>query len=137
VRTVLIIVAALVLIRIALPYVILHFANQRLEKMPGYYGHVEDIDLALIRGAYRIDGFFLDKQDSVTLKRTPFMAADVIDLSVEWKALFPRVHRGRAGYRTDRKCASRSIRSSPRRCRRTRLISARCCTISCRSRSTV
>ena len=26
--------------------------------MPGYYGHIEDIDLALIRGAYRIDSIY-------------------------------------------------------------------------------
>ena len=86
-RTLLIVVAVLALIRIALPYVLLHFANQRLGNMPGYYGHIDDIDLALIRGAYRIDNFFLDQQDSVTQQRTPFMAAEVIDLSVEWKAL--------------------------------------------------
>ncbi len=87
-RVLLIVVGLLVLVRIALPYVLLHLANKRLSSMPSYYGHITDLDLALIRGAYRIDAFYLDKKDSVSQKRTPFMSADLIDLSVEWKALF-------------------------------------------------
>ncbi len=84
----LVVLLALAGIRIALPYVLLHFANKRLANMAGYTGHIEDIDLALLRGAYRIETFYLDKVDSVSLDRTPFIAAGVIDLSVEWKALF-------------------------------------------------
>lgn len=56
--------------------------------MDGYYGHIEDIDLAIIRGAYKIDSIYLNKVDSNTQKRTPFLAASFVDLSVEWKALF-------------------------------------------------
>ena len=51
----LIVIAALICVRLILPYVILHYANKNLASIPGYYGHIEDIDLALIRGAYRID----------------------------------------------------------------------------------
>jgi len=56
--------------------------------MKGYYGHVNDIDLAIIRGAYKIDSIYLDKKDTITSKQTPFFASSAIDLSVEWKALF-------------------------------------------------
>lgn len=56
--------------------------------MKGYYGHIEDIDLALIRGAYKIDSIYLNKVDTVTQKQTHFFSAEVIDLSIEWKALF-------------------------------------------------
>ena len=86
-RIVLIILAVLVLFRIALPYVLLHIANDRLANMPGYNGHIEDLDLALIRGAYSIEHFHLDIQDSTTQKLTPFLRAGLIDLSVEWRAL--------------------------------------------------
>lgn len=82
------ILAVLVLIRIALPYVLLHFANQRLAETKGYYGHIADLDLAIIRGAYQLEGFYLDKQDTVSGDRTPFLSAGLIDLSVEWAALF-------------------------------------------------
>jgi hypothetical protein len=87
-RPLLILIGAVVIIRIILPYVLLHVANDRLSKTPGYYGHIADLDLALIRGAYQLEGFYLDKQDSVTRKRTPFLRAGVIDLSLEWKAIF-------------------------------------------------
>jgi hypothetical protein len=84
----LIAVVLLVAIRLALPYVILHFANNTLATMKGYRGHIEDIDLAILRGAYKIDSMYLDKLDTVSFKQTPFFAASTIDLSVEWKALF-------------------------------------------------
>ena len=56
--------------------------------MDGYYGHVEDIDIALIRGAYTLDSVYIKEVDSVTHKQTPFFEASRVDLSVEWKALF-------------------------------------------------
>lgn len=56
--------------------------------MPDYYGHIDDIDIALIRGAYTIKDIYIDQKDSATNERTPFMAADALDLSVEWRALF-------------------------------------------------
>ncbi len=78
----------LIVIRIILPFVVLHIANRQLADMKGYYGQIQDIDLALIRGAYKIDSMYLNKVDSVTGKQTPFFTAKVIDLSVEWKALW-------------------------------------------------
>lgn len=86
--TVLITVVLLVAIRLALPYVILHYANKSLSNMKGYKGHIEDINLAIIRGAYQIDSIYLNKVDSTTQKETPFFAASMIDLAIEWKALF-------------------------------------------------
>lgn len=87
-RVLLFVIAALLIVRIILPYVLLHFANDRLKKVKGYYGHIADLDLAIIRGAYKLEGFYLDRKDTVTEERTPFLSAGVIDLSVEWRALF-------------------------------------------------
>ena len=78
----------LIAFRIALPYIVLEQANKRLKTMPDYYGHIDDIDIALLRGAYTIKDIYIDQKDSVTKERTPFMAADALDLSVEWRALF-------------------------------------------------
>lgn len=88
VKTTLIILAVLLVIRLILPYVVLHYANKSLATMNGYYGHIKDIDLALIRGAYKIDSIYLNKVDTVTKKQTEFFSAEMIDLSIEWKALF-------------------------------------------------
>jgi hypothetical protein len=87
-KIVLIAVVLLVAVRLALPYAILKYANNTLATMPGYRGHVEDIDLALFRGAYQIDSIYLNKYDSVTQKETPFFGAKEIDLSLEWRSLF-------------------------------------------------
>jgi hypothetical protein len=87
-KAALIIVAVLVVIRLILPFVVLHYANKSLANLKGYYGHIRDIDIALIRGAYKIDSGYLNKVDSVTKKQTPFFAASLIDLSIEWKAIF-------------------------------------------------
>ncbi len=78
----------LIAFRIALPYIVLEQANKRLKTMPDYYGHIDDIDIALLRGAYTIKDIYIDQKDSVTKERTPFLAADALDLSVEWRALF-------------------------------------------------
>lgn len=86
--TLVIIAVLLVSVRLALPYVVLHYLNKTLATMEGYYGKAEDIDIALIRGAYEIDSIYLNKVDSTTQKQTPFFGASQIDLSVEWKALF-------------------------------------------------
>lgn len=81
------IVLVLIIIRIILAPVVLHYANKTLANMDGYYGHINDIDLSILRGAYIVKNIYLNKVDSVTDKQTPFFKAQVIDLSVEWGAL--------------------------------------------------
>jgi len=56
--------------------------------MSGYYGHVNDIDIALYRGAYQLDSIYINKVDSPSGKQVEFFSSRRIDLSVEWKALF-------------------------------------------------
>jgi len=87
-KVIMVVVALLVIARLILPYVVLRYANKTLASMKGYYGHIDDIDIALIRGAYRIDSIYINKHDSTSDKQTPFFSSEAIDLSVEWKALF-------------------------------------------------
>lgn len=77
----------LVMVRIALPYIILHYANKTLAEMNGYYGHIEDVDLSIYRGAYTVCDFYLNKVDSITGKQSQFFDSRLIDLSIEWGAL--------------------------------------------------
>ena len=77
------VIAVIVVIRIALPYVILKYANKTLAEMDGYYGHIDDIDLSIIRGAYKIDSIYINEVDSVSRKETPFLAASEIDLLID------------------------------------------------------
>jgi len=56
--------------------------------MKGYFGHIEDINLSIYRGAYIINDIYLNKTDIVTKKQTDFFKAKNIDLSVEWSSIF-------------------------------------------------
>ena len=76
----------LIALRIALPYILLRFVNKELQTIPGYTGHVDDIDVALIRGAYTIKTIKLDKTGGKI--PVPFFSAEKLDLSVEWSAIF-------------------------------------------------
>ena len=87
-KVVLSLLVMLVIARIALPYVILHYANRELASMDGYYGKIDDIDVALYRGAYTIDSIYIDKINEATGKQDPFFSSREIDLSLEWKSLF-------------------------------------------------
>ena len=60
------IVGVVIVIRIVLPYVLLHVVNGRLAHVPGYHGHIADLDLAIIRGAYQIEQFNMERVDSVS-----------------------------------------------------------------------
>ena len=88
VLVILCVIGFLGILRLILPYVVLHYANKTLANMKGYYGHIETIDLALIRGAYKIDSIYLNKIDDKTQKQTKFFSASLIDLSLEWSAIF-------------------------------------------------
>lgn len=80
----------LVIIRLCLPYIVLHFINKKLSGLDGYYGHVDDIDLAIYRGAYVINDVYLKKVDKRSGDTTDFFNAPKIDLSVQWHALFEK-----------------------------------------------
>jgi hypothetical protein len=82
------VVILLITIRLILPYVVLHYANKTLANMKGYYGHIDDINLSIYRGAYIIKHIYLNKVDSVSKKQTEFFKSRNIDLSLEWGALF-------------------------------------------------
>lgn len=73
-------------VRIALPHVILHYANRTLAEIPDYHGVITDVDLAIWRGAYQIEGLDIVKTGGEV--PVPFFSCPEIDFSVEWKALF-------------------------------------------------
>jgi len=78
--------AALVAIRLALPYVVKDYVNRQLDSLAAYRGRIEDVDLALWRGAYELEGVQIAKR-SATRQET-FFTSDRIALSIEWGSLF-------------------------------------------------
>lgn len=77
--------ALLIAIRIALPYWLLHYVENKINQLPDYRVKIADIDVHLYRGAYTIKNIQLWK---ITKKiPVPFYQARTMDFSIEWRAL--------------------------------------------------
>ena len=79
-------VVLLVALHFALPYMVRNYLNDKLADMGDYRGQIVDVDLALWRGAYKINGLKIVKVDSKV--PVPFVNAPLIDLSVSWPSLW-------------------------------------------------
>ena len=79
-------VVVLVALDLALPYLVRNYLNDKLADMGDYRGQITDVDLALWRGAYRINGLQIVKVDGKV--PVPFVKAPLIDLSVSWHSLW-------------------------------------------------
>ncbi len=81
-----ILLSMLVAARAYAPVWIKDYVNHTLDNIEGYSGSVEDIDLALYRGAYVIKELRIDK-DGKDIP-IPFLHFPQTDLSLQWGALF-------------------------------------------------
>lgn len=81
-----VILVALIAARIALPHVVKGQVNKRLQDIPGYAGQVEDVGIALLRGAYALEGLEIYRVTGEV--REPFVLVKHIDFSVAWRELF-------------------------------------------------
>jgi hypothetical protein len=79
-------IVTLFIFRLFLPGLVKNYVNRKLNELPGYNGHVNDIDIHLYRGAYVIRGLFLKK--TTDPPKYPFLTIAQADLSIEWRALF-------------------------------------------------
>ena len=53
----------LIVLHLALPHLVRNYLNEKMADMGDYQGHVEDVDLAWWRGAYRVEGLLIEKKD--------------------------------------------------------------------------
>lgn len=83
---VVILLVAAIVVRALLPFWVRDYVNKKLSEIEGYRGRVAEVDIHLWRGAYSIHGVKIEKTTGNV--PVPFFAAPVVDLSVEWKALF-------------------------------------------------
>lgn len=75
----------LIAFRIYLPTLVKNYMNDVLADIPGYYGQVEDVDISLWRGAYQLNGLYLNKKTAQS--EVPFLNFPETDISIEWRAL--------------------------------------------------
>ena len=71
--------------RIALPYIVLPYVVQQINKIPDYKVRIADLDIYLIQGRYTLKNLELWKTTGKV--PTPFIKSDAINFSIEWKAL--------------------------------------------------
>jgi hypothetical protein len=82
------ILAVLLALRIALPFIVLGYLNREMARIDGYYGHIDDLDIRLYRGAYKVKDIYINIVDTATQEQTPLFSANLIDISIEWRSLF-------------------------------------------------
>lgn len=80
--------ALLLVVHVALPYMVRDYLNDKLADMGDYRGHIDDIDVALWRGGYRINGLRIVKVNQDL--PVPFVDAPQIDISVSWNELLEK-----------------------------------------------
>src|SRR4051794_33880285 len=80
-----IVVVVLVGIRLAMEPVLLRYANRKLDALAAYSGHIDDLDIALLRGGYAVEGVEIVKDGAG--QPLPFLKADRIDATIEWRSL--------------------------------------------------
>ena len=79
------IVAVLLGLRAATPYVIKRYVNRELANMGDYRGHVERVNVFLWRGGYALRDVEIVKIASK--KEVPFAKIPQMDLTLQWNAL--------------------------------------------------
>lgn len=77
----------LLALRAALPSVLRYAINERLAKVDGYAGRVDDVNLQLFRGAYQLEGVNILKHAEGG-RLEPLLAVKKIDFSLAWRELF-------------------------------------------------
>lgn len=85
-QIIVIIVALLVGLRVALPYLVKWYVNKTIDEMPEYDGRIGDVDMKLWRGAYEIESIDIIKTDGDV--PVPFFSSKRVEFSVEWRAIF-------------------------------------------------
>jgi hypothetical protein len=80
-----IVVVLLVAARLALEPILLDYANGKLNALDSYEGHIDDLDLSLLRGGYNIKGIEIVKTGAG--QPVPFFKGDRVEATIEWRSL--------------------------------------------------
>ncbi|GAB2585776.1 DUF748 domain-containing protein [Dyella jejuensis] len=91
-----VVVAVLIVVRLALPQVVRHYLNQRIAHMGAYQGSTSDIDLHLWRGGYTLENLRVDKIGG--RPGEPFLMAPRTEASMSYMALLHGHLRGKIGF---------------------------------------
>jgi hypothetical protein len=80
------VIVVLVGIRAALPAIVKNQVNERLQALDDYTGYVQEVDLALWRGEYRLRDLIIERD--IEGQELPLLVLPRADLALQWRALF-------------------------------------------------
>lgn len=86
----------LIVARLALPFVLARYVNERLETLRGFDGSVGAIRVNLLKGAYTVYDLRLAKTGGKI--PIPFLAAEKMELALEWRELLRGNLRGTVAF---------------------------------------
>ena len=86
------VIAVTAVVHVYLAVWVRDYVNRKLSEIPGYRAHVEAVTLHLWRGAYQIHNVEIKKTSGDV--PVPFYSCPLVDLSVEWRALWDRAFVG-------------------------------------------
>lgn len=86
-KIILAVVILLVAIRIALPHATKYYVNKELNEIEDYNASIEEVNMALYRGAFFIGGLEIYEEESAD-PDIPFVVIPELDFSIHWGALF-------------------------------------------------
>lgn len=79
------VVVVVVAARLALEPIVLDYVNDKLMALESYDGHIDDVDIALLRGGYDIKGIEIVKTGAG--QPVPFFKGARIEATIEWRSL--------------------------------------------------
>lgn len=86
IQWILIILVALLLVRVSMPFIATWYINKSIDATLGISGQIEEVDIALLRGAYRIKKIEIIQESDE--KSQPLIFIETLDLSILWSAIF-------------------------------------------------
>jgi hypothetical protein len=92
----LVVIVVLVVARLALPYVVKSYLNQRMDRMGDYHGQLADVGIHLWRGAYSIEQLKVVKVSGKV--PVPLFEAAHTDIAISWRALSHGRLRGKVAF---------------------------------------
>src|SRR5690606_23169465 len=75
----------LIAARVAAPTLITRYANGALADLGEYRGHIDGVELSLLRGALRARGITIEKKDSPI--EVPLAAVPAAEMTIQWSAI--------------------------------------------------
>jgi len=84
--TILVLAVLLLLVHLLLPIFVKDVLNKKMANMGDYRGHVEDVDIVLWRGAYRMEGLNIVKVDGNT--QVPFLKLPETNVKIRLRPIW-------------------------------------------------